>query len=157
MAATTWERGQDTVLIGTIFVSVSIKVADITVGIATIKSIGSKSTSKAISAAKMPAMETTVELMESSAAEAAAPKSTAEGACMETPTEAAAMESSTAMAAAPPSQRFVIGEHQDCGEQRSDGNRQLVPHRIFSCCIDERMTLRRPKSTYRYSGLHTEL
>jgi len=145
MAATTWERGQDTVLIGTIFVSVSIKVADITVGIATIKSIGSKSTSKAISAAKMPAMETTVELMESSAAEAAAPKSTAE------------MESSTAMAAAPPSQRFVIGEHQDCGEQRSDGNRQLVPHRIFSCCIDERMTLRRPKSTYRYSGLHTEL
>ena len=102
MAATTWERGQDTVLIGTIFVSVSIKVADITVGIATIKSIGSKSTSKAISAAKMPAMETTVELMESSAAEAAAPKSTAEGACMEPTTEAAAMESSTAMAAAPP-------------------------------------------------------
>ena len=157
MAATTWERGQDTVLIGTIFVSVSIKVADITVGIATIKSIGSKSTSKAISAAKMPAMETTVELMESSAAEVAAPKTSAKGACMETPTEAAAMESSTAMAAAAPSQSFVIGEHQDCGEQRSDGNRQLVPHRIFSCCIDERMTLRRPKSTYRYSGLHTEL
>jgi hypothetical protein len=76
---------------------------------------------------------------------------------MEPPTEAAAMECSTAMAAAAPSQRFVIGEHQDCGEQRSDGNRQLVPHRIFSCCIDERMTLRRPKSTYRYSGLHTEL
>jgi hypothetical protein len=56
---------QDTVLIRTVVVSVSIKIAAITVGIATIKPVESESASKATSAAKMPATETTGELLDS--------------------------------------------------------------------------------------------
>jgi hypothetical protein len=108
-------------------------------------------------------MEPTRELMKFSAAEVAAAKTTAESVCMETTTEAAAtestteaapMESTTAMATATaPSQRFVVGKHQDRSEQCTDGNRQkLVSHLTSSCCIDDRITLKRPKSTYRYSG-----
>ena len=104
MPATTWGTGQDAALIRTVVVSVSIRIAAITVGIAAIKS---DSAFKANSASKISTMETASELMESSAAEAAATKPT-EGARVETPNEAAAMES----AAAPPSHRSVIGEHQ---------------------------------------------
>jgi hypothetical protein len=147
---------QDTSLISTAVVSVSIKIAAITVGIAAINTVESESVSKATSTAKMPATETTGELMESSSTEAAPANTSAKGACMESPTEAAAMESPTeatavessteaaamaASASAAPRERFVIGKHQHCSEERSDDNHRLVSHRIFSCFIDERMTL----------------
>jgi hypothetical protein len=60
-------------------------------------------------------------VMKFSAAEASAAKTTAEGVCMENSTEAAAMESTTA-----PSQRFVVGKHQDRSEQCTGRNRQKL-------------------------------
>jgi hypothetical protein len=73
----------------------------------------------------MPIMEPTRGLMKFSAA-----KTTAEGVCMENSTEAPTTESTTEAAAmestTAPSQRFVVGKHQDRSEQCTGRNRQKL-------------------------------
>ena len=137
-------------LIETPVVLVSIKIAAVIVGIATIKSIQSKSTSKAFEP-KTPTMKPAGELMKSSAAESAAAITTAEGAPMETASEAAAMQSTTTVATATaPSQRFVVG-HQDRGEQGADNNHFFHLTSSVALVI---ATFKRPEMTIVIPGSH---
>jgi hypothetical protein len=137
--------------IGTPVVRVCIKIAAVIVGIAAIKSIQPKSTSKAFEA-KTPTMKPAGELMKSSTAEGAVAKTTAEGAPMETASEAAAMESTTTTVATAtaPSQRFVVG-HQDRSEQGADNNHFFHLTSSVALVI---ATFKRPEMTIVIPGSH---